>query len=402
MNMKKRILFIVLAAFVANTLVASDQFTLNCRIDSISSGSAVLSYKTFIDNQFKKQEFTSEIKEGHFQFEGELKEPINAELNIGKIRITLYIEPARMELFIPKTHPDKFVLKGSKVQEDEEQYLLDSKDQNDMAGKIYEQGQKMDQQIKNTLEIDPNYKKLVEQRKSLSSQSDSAFALLDKKRIAYIKSHPNSFHSVVDKSFIYLLKLKAATPDSVRILFNNMSEAVRLSTAGRETDIYIKTREDKNTRIGKMAPDFNTPDVNGKLVKLSDFRGKSYVLLDFWASWCVPCVKSIPHMKTLYAKYHDKGFEIISITKDDSRKDWVNAIRKHDIACWYQVATVQNIEKASQGYVDQENISEKYPTNSIPQYLLIDKAGKIIAKWEGYSEENEKDQDRVLKEIFGE
>ena len=186
------------------------------------------------------------------------------------------------------------------------------------------------------------------------------------------------------------------------MIFDNMAENVRLSTAGRETDLYIKTREDKNTRIGRVAPDFNTPDVNGKMIRLSDFREKSYVLLDFWASWCAPCVKGIPQMKALYTKYHDKGLEIISITKDDLKQDWLAAIKKHDISHWYQVATVQNLEKASQGYIDPENISDKYPTNPIPRYILIDKTRKIIAKWGGYSEENEKDQDRVLKEVFGE
>ena len=400
--MKRLISFMLLALFIVNTILAADQFTLNGKIDSVSSGSAVLSYKTLIGNQFKKQKYTSEIRQGYFQFKGELKEPINAELRIGETRITLYIEPAKMELFVPKTKSDKFLLKGSKVQEDEEQFLLDSKDLNDMGSQLYKQVQKIDQQIKDTPETDPNYKKMSEQCKLLSSQSDSVFALLDKKRITYIRSHPNSFQPVVDKSIIYLLIFKSINADSARVLFNNMAGNVRLSTAGRETDLYIKTREDKNIHVGKIAPDFNTPDVSGEMIRLSNFREKSYVLLDFWASWCVPCVKGIPHMKSLYTKYHDKGFDIISITKDNSKQDWLSAIKKHDISRWYQVATVQDIEKASQGYIESENISNKYPTNSIPQYLLIDKTGKIIAKWDGYSEENEKDQDKVLKEIFGE
>jgi len=400
--MKKRILFIVLAAFVANTLIAADHFTLNGKIDSISSGSAVLSYKTFIDNQFKERKYTSEIKEGHFQFEGELKEPINAELNIGKIRIILYIEPAKMELYIPTINPEKYVLKGSKVQNDEEKYLLDSKELNDMGGQLYEQTEKINQQIKNTPETDPNYKKLIEEHKLTLLRKDSAFSALVTRRINYIKSHPNSFHSVVDQSFKMLLRMQVITCDSVRILFNNMVKSVRLSTAGRETDIFIKAKEKGNVAKGRVAPDFNTPDMNGKMIKLSDFRGKSYVLLDFWASWCVPCVKSIPHLKTLYTKYHDKGFEIISITKDASRKDWVNAIRKHDIDRWYQISTVQNIEKASQGFIDPNNISEKYPTDAVPLYILIDKAGKIIGIWNNGSEENEREQDNMLKEIFGE
>lgn len=392
----------MLVLLFANTVIAADQFTINGKVDSVSSGNAVLSYRTFTGNQFKEQEYTSEIKEGHFLFKGELNESINAVLKIGEIRITLYIEPAKMELYVPKTRPDKFVLKGSKVQQDEEQFLLDSKDLYDVDLRIYEQAEKTNQQVKTTPETDLNYKKLVEEHKKLLSQHDSVFALLVKKRITYIKSHPNSFQPVVDKSIIYLLTFKAITADSARILFNNLAENVRVGTAGRETDLFIKTKEDKNIHIGKMAPDFNTPDVNGKMIRLSDFREKSYVLLDFWASWCVPCVKGIPHMKALYTKYHDKGFDIISITKDDSRQDWLSALKKHAITHWYQVATVQDLEKASQGYIDSENISYKYPTNSIPQYILIDKTGKIIAKWEGYSEENEKDQDRAMKDIFGE
>jgi len=400
--MKKIIFFVMSAFFVANTVVAADRFVLNVKVDSILSGTAVLSFTTFIGNQFKKQEYTSEIKQGHFRFVGELKEPINAELKIDKIRVTLYIEPANMELYIPKTYPYKFVMKGSKVQEDEELYLLDSKDLYDVDSIIYSKGQKIDQLIETTPKTDPNFQKLVEERKLISSQKDSAFSALVKRRINYIKSHPSSYQSVVDQSIKNLLMMQVISVDSARILFNQLAEKVRISTSGRETDTYIKKNEKGNITIGRVAPDFNTPDMNGKMIKLSDFREKSYVLLDFWASWCVPCVKSIPHMKTLYTKYHDKGFEIISITKDDSRNEWIDAIQKHGIAHWYQISAVQNMEKASQGYIDPNNISDKYPTVSIPLYILIDKAGKIIATWNNSSEENENKQDNLLKEIFGE
>lgn len=398
--MKKQILFIVLALFVANSIAVADQFTLIGRVDSVISGSALLSYRILTGNQFKKMEYTSEIKQGHFQFKGELNEPINADLKIGKIRITLYIEPAKMELYIPKTRPDKFILKGSSIQEEEELFLQDSKDLYDEGARIFQHISEVDQQIKITSETDPNYIKLVKESKLTSSQSDSIFALVYKKRIAYIKSHPNSFQPVVDRSFVMLLKLQVITGDSARILFNNMAEKVRLSTAGKETDIYIKSKENKDIVVGKVAPDFNTPDINGKIIKLSDFRGKSYVLLDFWASWCIPCIKGIPHMKSLYTKYHDKGFEIISISKDESKQDWLSALKKHDISHWYQVSSVRDLDRASQGYIDTENISDKYPTSSIPRYILIDKAGKIIAKWDGYSEENEKGMNILFKNIF--
>jgi len=158
----------------------------------------------------------------------------------------------------------------------------------------------------------------------------------------------------------------------------------------------------ENVVVGKMAPDFNTPDMNGKLVKLSDYRVIHYVLLDFWASWCVYCVKGLPHMNELYNKYHNKGLELIGVSCDWSKADWLTAVDKHQIGAWPQVSIVQSLEKAAQGYLFDEDIQCKYPTDGIPKYILIDKTGKIIAKWEGYSEENEKNQDKVLKEVFGE
>ena len=83
------------------------------------------------------------------------------------------------------------------------------------------------------------------------------------------------------------------------------------------SDIILKKN---NTSLGKMAPDFTAIDFEGKPLTLSSFRGKNFVLLDFWASWCGPCRSQYPHLKVLYQKYHPKELEVIGISARDTKK----------------------------------------------------------------------------------
>ncbi|MHC4586004.1 MAG: peroxiredoxin family protein, partial [Planctomycetota bacterium] len=72
-----------------------------------------------------------------------------------------------------------------------------------------------------------------------------------------------------------------------------------------------------STTGAKLAPAFTLQDLNGKNVSLADFQGK-VLILDFWATWCPPCVKEIPHFIELYEQYKDKGFEIVGISLDQA------------------------------------------------------------------------------------
>jgi len=398
--MKKLISFVVLALLVANTVVAADQFTLMGKVDGAVGDSAVLSYRISIGNQLKAFRYASKIKQGHFLFKENLREPVEAQLEIGEVKVVLYLEPAEMELYIPKSHPEQFRLKGSKTHDDGER--LDkstgalTKLQSEFDDQILKKYKKMD----SIPETDPAYKKLSDEKDVLKLRYDSVSALIGKLQIAFIRMNLNSYYPIVSNIFSTCLSKSYISVDSARILFDRMPETIRNSTGSKFLNLEIKMKE--NVVVGKMAPDFNTPDMNGKLVKLSGYRGTHYVLLDFWASWCVPCVKGLPHMKVLYNKYHNKGLELIGVSCDWSKADWLAAVDKHQIGAWPQVSIVHSQEKAAQGYIFDEDIQCKYPTDRIPRYILIDKTGKIIAKWGNSTEESEKDQDRVLKEIFGE
>lgn len=121
--------------------------------------------------------------------------------------------------------------------------------------------------------------------------------------------------------------------------------------------------------VGYMAPNFTLPDSSGKRkYSLSDFKGK-YVLIDFWASWCGPCKGEIPYLKQAYEKFHNKGFEIISVSLDDKKEKWTAALQQFQMP-WIHISDVKGFSST---------VNDLYHVPSIPKTLLLDKEGKIIA-----------------------
>ena len=137
--------------------------------------------------------------------------------------------------------------------------------------------------------------------------------------------------------------------------------------------------------VGQHYTDMEFPNVNDTPVRLSavvDDPDTRYVILDFWATWCMPCVGSIPMLKDVYAKYHDKGLEIYSISQDTKSKDWKAFVEKNEMT-WINVL-------ASGGKVYKD-----YGIVTIPKVFLIDcRTGEILVH------ESHPDLDAILAEQF--
>ncbi|MEY3375909.1 MAG: hypothetical protein RL463_214 [Bacteroidota bacterium] len=132
----------------------------------------------------------------------------------------------------------------------------------------------------------------------------------------------------------------------------------------------LKLVEDaKFASVGTEAPDFVQQDQNGKDVKLSSFRGK-YVLVDFWASWCGPCRQENPNLVNAFNNYKDKNFTVLGVSLDRARDPWLKAIKDDNLA-WTQVSDLKFWSNA---------VAVQYKIQSIPQNMLIDPKGVIIAK----------------------
>ena len=124
--------------------------------------------------------------------------------------------------------------------------------------------------------------------------------------------------------------------------------------------------------IGDDFADTDLVNTNGNTVRLADYLGK-YMLLDFWASWCVPCIMAFPELKEVSEIYHNQ-LTIISID-DEEDAVWKEALTKHDMT-WVNVRDPKNSGR----------LSDKYGVSEIPNYILISPDGKIVDKWKGYTE----------------
>ena len=128
-----------------------------------------------------------------------------------------------------------------------------------------------------------------------------------------------------------------------------------------------------NAQSGRRYTDVALPDTEGKTVTLSSVvanPANKYVLLDFWATWCGPCMGEVPYLVETYAKYHDKGFEIYGVSLDRSEGAWSTVIAKKGMN-WVHVIQSREGNTAA---------TDAYGVRAIPSNFLIDTStGKIIA-----------------------
>jgi len=174
--------------------------------------------------------------------------------------------------------------------------------------------------------------------------------------------------------------------DIIMPVLNNLNKKYPWFKDGNEMqkDMEDRIAQAKLLKPGNPVPAISYPDEKGNFKNLDQFKGK-YLLIDFWASWCGPCRQAVPKVKDLYAKYKDKGFEVVSISIDDSKKAWEKAMEEEKMP-WQQWLSP-----------DKNETMKKFLFSGIPTLYIVDKEGKIIGSYTGFTEDVSKKIDSFFK-----
>ncbi|MBP3303712.1 MAG: AhpC/TSA family protein [Muribaculaceae bacterium] len=323
------------------------------------------------------------ISDGAFAFTGTVDKPVNGTFYIGdirnwesKTRAGIYLEPAEMTVSgLTSEDFSNAKIAGSKTQGEVDEY-------NALLSPLRDEMAQTRSAIKNADEAS---------RPALEARNDSLSKACETMTIDFINSHPASYHS----ADLLVMSAGRMSYQDLKATYDALTPEVQ--TAAKEVADEIAVLE--AIQPGKPAPDLIGENPDGKEIKLSDLKG-NVVLIDFWATWCGPCRAALPHVREVYNKYHDKGFEVFCVADNDSDPDkWKEAIEEEGIGDYYNILRGLKVNYTPDGqfagFDDSGDQSKKYAVHFLPTKYLIAADGTVIGKVD-----TEEDLDSKLAEIF--
>jgi peroxiredoxin len=377
----KKIFFFLAATCLFSACGPQVNYTINGTVQNVKDGAKVVLSRFSNYTSFTAVD-SIVIQNGAFKFQGNV-EPDTYVLRLDSVRASFVFfitgEGETLDVALNVDDMPHSSITGNAVNE---QYAAYAKGRDSLDNAIEELVEAYTQK-EEALSKDKRMKE-AERKKSLEAlekEVEAAYDVLDAQKTELTKNFVLGNANNIAGQKIFLLTPYALNVDELATM------ASRIENKKTETAKTIQQRLDnlQAVAIGNPFVDVELNSVNDEPVKLSSVAGKgSHVLVDFWASWCGPCRRENPNVVAMYKKYHDKGFDVVSISRDREKDKWLKGIEEDGLT-WTHL------------WDKDGSAAKSYVVDFIPTLFLLDKEGKIIAR--GLHGETLRDK---LKELFGE
>jgi peroxiredoxin len=371
-------------------------FTITGTIQGVTTKELVLFYVDSLDQRIAD---TLSIIDGKFEFKGHINNPQRVSLS-GNVKEISYDNPnvARFylgydDVFLNLVE-DKFnktKVKGSSIQDNYVSFLKENEILQEQMTLVYNEKMSLYKKILQGDNTDANKNKYND----LNIQHEILLDSMMSKQLNYVNNNLASYIS------LDILKLYQTDMEKevFGTYFKNFEDEIKESFQAKKIVEFLQSDEIpqnyKLADVGTLAPLFEAETYLGDKINLVEFRGK-YVLLDFWATWCAPCLKNNPELKRLYKKFKPYGFDIVGVSLDIDKKAWKAKIKEEELV-WHQIFT------GTENQMIKSPIINDYSIGPIPAYVLIDKNGFIIGRYLSADLSNNKtmkDLENDLNKLF--
>lgn len=217
----------------------------------------------------------------------------------------------------------------------------------------------------------------------------------DSLRMAFITRHPD--YTITPHLLYHSIRTNWHEPQDLKALYDRIPTTDENRIMRELAGIQLAfVTGDSGFEVGMHGYDFTRTDASENLVRLSDYVGKSVVLLDFWASWCGPCLKAAPAIRELARKYADRGLQVIGVSVDDDSAAWRQALAKHGLDYCPQVLNCESADDEALYFPEEANLADLYQVTQIPCLILIDREGRIAARWQQITPTEEAQLEKML------
>lgn len=395
----RRLLIATLSLLLLSCAKRNDTFELKGVIYGAQTDEELmLIYPQLKDGVWYRRTLTTKVEDDKFVFEGELSDLTYASLVFNNMdEVGLFIDAGRMTLEMERERPYDFTLQGVSIKAEFEEYR---RWMGDTARKMYESNRNV--QDANQRWIEASQRGAPEADSLMREFYNCVYAFRETKmqEVEQMRSFMTAHldYAIAPYMFYYVAFNEGVSNDEAHALYRQLPQVNRQSALGQLAwrRIYLSA-SDEGGFEGAKAFDFERNGADGQRVRMSEHVPKGgYLLLDFWASWCAPCIVEMPAVRRLYDEYYDRGLRVIGISSDEDVEAWKKGIEQHGLARYPQVLSREPMAEEL-FFAEETDIATRYEVTSIPCFILLNDECEVVARWQHFDEQTLKFVEDLFK-----